>query len=135
MSKAICIICPLIAVAFVSHKFLTVFAVDVPRELREMNMVVFAKAFSGGRNLYMPDVLNAEIPTATNLYGFLAPLIISPFIAMTAGIGVSALRMSEILTIVIECIGIYFAYAALHERTENAPYSLIGAIILDSCYW
>lgn len=135
ISKTLLIICPLVAVAFVSHKFLTVFAADVPRELREMNLVVFAKAFSEGRNLYQPSVLDTYIPTATNLYGFLAPLLISLFIRISEGIGLSALRVSEITALIIECIGIWFAYKALLLRTGKAAYSLLGAIILDSCYW
>lgn len=100
-----------------------------------MNMVVFAKAFSEGRNLYLPSVLDADIPTATNLYGFLAPLIISAFISLTGDLGLSALRVSEIITLLVECAGVYFAYRTLYLKTENAQYSMIGAVILDSCYW
>ena len=133
--KLIYILCPLIVIAFTGHKFYTVLAADFPHELREMTMVVFARIFSEGGSLYSPSVLGRDIPSATNLYGFTVPLIISPFIKIAGVFGASALRVCEIMTLIVECVGTFLAYSVVLRKTRNPVYAMFAAILVDSCYW
>lgn len=58
----------------------TIIAYDTPKELREMNTVVFAYRFACGENPYAVSLLQNAVPAATSMYGFLVPILLAPFI-------------------------------------------------------
>ena len=71
---------------FIWMKFYSVIVYSYSHEFREMNMVAVAKRFSQGINPYSYQSLNfSEIPEVTNMYGFLTPLLISPWIRIFGG--------------------------------------------------
>lgn len=120
---------------FIWLKFYSVTIYSYPHEFREMNMVVIAKKFSQGINPYSYQSLNYnEIPEVTNVYGFLAPLLISPWIWIFNG-KFSALQICQILTLVVEVMGIVLFYACTYRRTKDGLLSLLGAVVFFSCYW
>jgi len=53
---------------------------NVPRELREATIAIYAKSFAEGVNLYSVDIMGGELPTVTNVYGVVAPLVLAPFV-------------------------------------------------------
>lgn len=65
---------------FILHKGYTIIAYDTPKELREMNTVVFAYQFAHANNPYSVASLANDIPVPTSIYGLLVPLLISAFI-------------------------------------------------------
>lgn len=116
-------------------KFYAVLSINVPRELREGTLVAFAKAFSEGGNLYSTKTLQYEIPAPTTLYGFFVPLILSPFVKVGSLCGIEALRVCQVITLVIEVVGLTFAYKLVLGKTNNRIYAIAAAILCYSCYW
>ena len=120
---------------FILMKFYSVTMYTYPHEFREMNMVAIAKRFSQGIDPYSYQSLNCNaIPEVTNVYGFLSPLLISPWIWMLDGRS-SALQICQILTLMIEVIGNILFYACIYRRTKDRLLSLCGTVIFFSCYW
>ncbi len=131
-----CILMAALFVVIYISKLHTVLSINVPRELREMNMIAFAKAFSEGRNLYLKENLAlTDPPVATSLYGLLVPLISSPFVRLFSSAGISALTCCELLAILIEITGCIFAYKIVMTETGNRVLSMGGALLICSCYW
>lgn len=120
---------------FIWMKFYSVIMYPYPHEFREMNMVAVAKRFSQGINPYSYQSLEFnEIPEVTNLYGFLAPLLISPLIRIFGG-RYGALQICQIMTLIVEVIGNVLFYACTYHRTKDRLVSLLGTVIFYSCYW
>ncbi len=117
---------------FILMKFYSVTMYTYPHEFREMNMVAIAKRFSQGIDPYSYQSLNCNaIPEVTNVYGFLSPLLISPWIWMLDGRS-SALQICQILTLMIEVIGNILFYACIYRRTKDRLLSLCGTVIFFS---
>lgn len=124
-----------VLLCLVGLKFYTVLDIDVPRELREGTLVAFAKAFSEGINLYSTDTLQCEIPVPTTLYGFCVPLILSVFVKMGSLFVIDALTICQIITLIVEIIGLLLAYSLVKKKTNNSLYAIVAAILCYSCYW
>lgn len=124
-----------VLLCLVGLKFYTVLDIDAPRELREGTLVAFAKAFSEGINLYSTDTLQYEIPAPTTLYGFCVPLILSVFVKMGSLFAIDALTICQIITLIVEIIGLLLAYTLVKKKTNNSLYAIVAAILCYSCYW
>ena len=129
-----CTLC-IIFLSVVMQKGYTVIAYSTPKELREMNTVIFAYNFAYGNNLYAVSVLDNEIPVATSMYGFLVPLVLSPFIRLLSFTGLNSLQICELLTLLIELVGAAFFYRIVHRKTGSHLLSAAGMLIFYSCYW
>lgn len=119
----------------VLQKGYTIAAYNTPKELREMNTVAFAYHFAYGKNLYSVSVLENTIPAATNMYGFLIPLILAPFIRLFSFMPLNALQICEALTLIIEIAGALLFYRLLNRKTNHPLLSVIGMLLFYSCYW
>lgn len=116
-------------------KFYTILKINVPRELREATLAVFAKDLANGVNPYAISILEHEIPSATSLYGCFVPMVLAPFVKIFSFIGIGALQTCQIVTLVVEIVGIYFGYKIIYSITNNEFCSICSTIILYSCYW
>lgn len=128
----------ILLIAFLSvviQKGYTIIAYNTPKELREMNTVVFAYNFAYGNNLYAVSALDNEIPVATSMYGFLVPLVLSPFIRLLSFTGLNPLQICELLTLIIELVGAAFFYRIVHRKTGSHLLSAAGMLLFYSCYW
>lgn len=121
-------------VFLVSLKFYTILKADVPRELREANMAILAYDFANGVNPYSIDRLNDLMPMATSLYGFVVPLLLSPFVRAGEFFGIGVLRICQIVTLLIESVGLFFGYKLVIYKM-NKLYAIGVTILLYSCYW
>ena len=116
-------------------KFYIVLSEGVPREYREMNSVQFANEFANGNNLY-DDELNSETPFATNMYGVVMPLVISPFIkCLDMFTALSVLQISQLVTLIFEVVGIVMFYYLILKKTRNHILSAFASDMLFVCYW
>ena len=117
-------------------KIYSVLSVDYPKELREMNTVVFAKEFAQNRNPYSRQLLSSKNPpAATSLYGCAVPLILSIFLRLMTFTGLSALQICELITVIIEIAGCILIYKILMIKTDKRIISVAGTVIISSCYW
>lgn len=117
-------------------KLNTILSLDVPRELREMNMVAVASSFADGINPYSRDILmQTDPPAVTSLYGLAAPLFIAPFIWIFSFTGLSALQISELTAVLVEIAGVFFAYRIVKLKTGNGALAMAGSLLICSCYW
>ena len=133
-----CVCCCLIWCLFfyiVFQKGCTIFNCDTPKEIREMNTVVFADHFASGDNLYAVSKLDNSIPVATSMYGFLVPLILAPFIWLFSFTSLNALQICELITLLVEIAGAFFFYRLLWRKTSHNLLSAIGMIFFYYCYW
>lgn len=135
IQKVFSILLGTILLLMMGLKFYTVLCINVPRELREGTLVVFAKAFSEGINLYSTDTLQYGIPAPTTLYGFLIPLILSLFVKVGSSLGIDALVICQVTTLIVEAIGLFFVYKLVQKKTNNNIYAIMAAILCYSCYW
>lgn len=120
---------------FVLRQCYSVVAYNSPKELREMNTIVFANHFAYMNNPYSAAVLERDVPVATSIYGLLVPLLMSPFIRLLSFTHLSALQICELLTLVVELIGTLCFYQLIVRKTKNHLLSLIGALLFHTCYW
>ncbi len=120
---------------FILQQSYSVIAYNTPKELREMNTVVFAHHFAHMDNPYSLSTLEHDIPAATSIYGLLVPLLMSPFIRLLSFTNLSALQICELLTLVVELIGTLCFYRLTVRKTGNHLLSLTGAFLFHTCYW
>lgn len=99
-----------------------------PKELREMSLVKYALDFSKGINPYSLDVLNDKLPHNMGCYGFIVPLICSPFVALARD--QYALLICELLTAIMIIISSCITYRILKMYEILSFWSLIGAIFV-----
>lgn len=117
-------------------KFYNVIAYNIPREFREMTTVKFALDFSNGSNPYALSLLEQDQPFPTTMYGFLVPLILSPFVKLSALFHVgSALQVCEIVTLCVELLGILFFYLTVQRKLHSHTLSILGSLFLYACFW
>ncbi|MDD6811061.1 MAG: hypothetical protein PUD93_04235 [Lachnospiraceae bacterium] len=133
--KGFCIILLLLFFYVILQKGYTILTYDTPKELREMNTVVFAYNFAYGKNLYSVSTLGNEVPAATSIYGFLVPLLMSPFIRLFAFSTLNALQICELLTFIVEITGAFFFYRFLFRKTKSLLLAIVGMLLFYSCYW
>lgn len=119
----------------VFQKGYAILAYNTPKEIREMNTVVFAYHFAQGDNLYAASVMDNEIPAATSVYGILVPLILAPFLRIFSFTPLNALQICEAVTLCVEIIGAFFFYRLLYQKTSHRLLSVIGMILFYYCYW
>lgn len=91
-------------------------AYNTPKELREMNTVVFAHQFAHGSNPYSYAALNNGTPPPTSIYGLVVPLLMSPFIHLFSLVHLNSLQACELLTLMVEVVGTVFFYRLLRAR-------------------
>lgn len=125
----------LLLVGCVLSKIYIVISCDIPKEFREMNMVVFAYKFSQGINLYAKSMTESPIPVATNMYGFLPSLLMSPFVRIFSFTSLNALQICEMITLLIEIIGVICFYQIAYDRTCNHLLCIFGSIQFYGCFW
>lgn len=116
-------------------KFYSVLIINIPHELRETNMVAFAKSFADGNNLYSFSALNHEVPPATSQYGLLVPLLLAPFVKIGGIFGVEALRIAQLATIFIEISGLLLVYLIIMKNCGSRLFAIFGVIVSYSCFW
>lgn len=119
----------------VLQKGYTIFAYNTPKEVREMNTVVFAEHFAFGDNLYALSKLDNSFPVVTSMYGFLVPLVLAPFIRLFSFCALNALQICELVTLLVEIAGAVFFYRLLLEKTSQHLLSVIGMVFFYYCYW
>ncbi len=132
--SACCLILLFIILA-VGYKLYTIFSLDVPLEFREMNMIAFADAFARGKNQYSRDILNSTMPEVTNVYGFIMPLLLTPFVRIGKAAGISALQTCEAVCIGIECLCLFLTYRIIYLRNKDRLSAIGGAAVMFSCMW
>ncbi len=130
-----CCIVWILFLGIVIQKGFTIIAYNTPKEIREMNTVVFAYHFAQGENLYAASVLDNAIPAPTSVYGILVPLILAPFVRILLFTPLNALQICEAVTLCVEVIGALFFYRLLYRKTSNRLLSAIGMIFFYYCYW
>lgn len=125
----------LLLIGFIVLKIGAVILCDTPKECREMNTVVFAYNFAHGINPYSESLIDRTIPAATSMYGFLAPLLMSPFILIFSFTTLNALQICELVTLFVEIIGTYFFYKVIYDRTSNHLLCAFGSLSFFGCFW
>lgn len=125
----------LLLIGLIALKIFTVFLCDTPKECREMNTVAFAYNFAHGINPYSESIIDRAIPAVTNVYGFLVPLLMSPFIRIFSFTSMNVLQICEMVTIFVEIAGIYFFYKLIYDRTANHLLCAFGCISFFGCFW
>lgn len=120
---------------FILQKGYTIIAYNTPKELREMNTVVFAHQFAHFNNPYSYAALNNGTPPPTSIYGFIVPLLMSPFIHLFSLVHLSSLQTCELLTLMVEVVGAVFFYRLLHRKTNHILLSIVGTILFYTCFW
>ena len=121
--------------SIVLHKGYTIIAYNTPKELREMNTVVFAHQFAHANNPYSYAALNNSTPPPTSIYGLIVPLLMSPFIHLFSLVHLNSLQACELLTLAVEVAGAVFFYRLLNRKTNHILLSIIGTILFYTCYW
>jgi hypothetical protein len=117
-------------------KLYDIVAISAPHELRETTIAIFAKYFSNGINPYSPQYLLEDEPIATSMYGFVAPLVLAPFVKIFGYLKIfSTLQICELVTLIVEMAGVFFGYMTIRNKTHNSLCSLIGSVFLAACYW
>jgi hypothetical protein len=132
------ILCEILIAAFlyiVGQKAYMIINYGTPQELREMNTIVFADAFARGENLYALSVLENAIPAATSMYGFLAPLLMNPFVKLFSMMGWNAVQSCEFMTLLVEVAGAAFFFRILYRKTASSALSAAGMLLFYTCYW
>lgn len=130
--------CLLLAALFflvVLQKAYTIFAYDTPKELREVNTVAFAHQFAYGQNPYALAALEKETPPATSIYGFLPPLLMSPFLRLLAFTPLNPLQTCELLTLLVEILGAFSFFRVARRKTRDPFLAIAGTLLFYSCYW
>lgn len=129
-------LCALIASGFIL-KVQSVLGMDLSREYREMTAVEFARLIAGGVNPYGLEMLDREVLLPTNIYGLLAPYLMSIFVKLFHyGLGIlSVLQSCQLMTVIVELIGCVFFYLAVRERTGRHIYAAIGTYFYYGCFW
>ena len=125
----------LLLLILIGLKFYSILIINIPHELREANIVAFAKSFADGKNLYNFSALKTEIPPATNQYGLLVPLLLAPFVKIGGIFGVEALRIAQLATIFIEIVGLLLVYLIIIKNCGSRLVAIFGAIVSYSCFW
>lgn len=129
----LCIVwCLFIGIVF--QKGYVIFAYDTPKEVREINTIVFADHFARGDNLYAVSNLDNDIPAATSMYGFLVPIILAPFIRFLGFTHLNALQICELITLIVEVVGALSFYRFLCRKTSYNLLSVIGMVFFYYCY-
>ena len=116
-------------------KFYSVASFNVPHEFRETNMVAFAEWFATGKNPYSFLTLHEKIPVVTSQYGFFVPLLSAPFVKIGKILGFSPMQICQIITIIVELIGVLLAYLIILTNSRNRFRATAGALVTYSCYW
>ena len=106
-----------------------------PKKLRECNTIIFAELFSKGINPYSRSALESSIPMVTSMYGITVPMIMSPFVFLFSKIGFHSIQICEILTLIIELLGLFFTYKTIMIKTRSVFLSLFGSLMIIGCYW
>lgn len=125
----------LLSAYFVFQKGYAVISCNTPKELREMTTVAAAQQFARMHNPYSRSVLAHDVPAVTSIYGFLVPLLMSPFIRLLSFTQLSTLQICELLTLIVEAAGMIFIYRLTLRKTGNHILSLAGALLFYTCYW
>lgn len=119
VDKIIAIIIFLFFVFLIFQKGYMIFAYDHPKELREMNTVIFADEFSKGHNPYSVSTLDANLPYPTAMYGFLVPMVMGLLYRLIAFLPLSILQICELLTLMVEIAGVLLASMTVYRRTHS----------------
>ena len=133
--KICCCLLSALFLFIVFQKIYTVIAYDTPKELREMNTIIFAHQFAYGKNPYSLSALESEIPPATSIYGLLVPLLMSPFIRFLAFTSLNSLQICELITLIVEVIGTFSFYRLIRRKTMDPLLAVTGMLLFYSCYW
>lgn len=119
-------------------KFYRVVQCDFPVEMREMNVVKIADEFANGKNPYSLATLELDKPYVTNFYGLLGSLWNAIIIILLRNITkLSSLQISQLATLFVEVIGLFFAYKAFKITNEKKSIliALFSVLAFMQCFY
>lgn len=119
-------------------KFYRVLQCDFPVEMREMNVVKIADEFANGKNPYSLATLELDRPYVTNFYGLVGSLWNAIMIIVLRSITtLSSLQISQLATLFVEVIGLFFAYKAFKITNEKKSIliALFSILTFIQCFY